>query len=353
METATEALSPPAAPAPPPPRARRSGVGWLILLIVLAALGAGGWFGWQWLQQQWQHQQERDAALTRLLTESQQLRARTDELAQSLRADDEMARKNAADIAALSARVDETTATLARMNEAVQGGRTRMQLAAVEQLLLMANDRALLARDAAGAAQALAQADERLAALDEPRLFKAREAIAQERAALAALPKIDLTAATLSLSTLIAELPKLPLQGRVPDRLTEATSLSSPPEGLAWPIRLWISLKQALRAVFIVRHDAGAAALLPPEQETLVIHIGLLKLEGARLALLRGNTAAFRELCGAAGAWLHDYYEAQDPGVQAAQAELDRLRTLELTPAMPDISRSLTSLRSAMSAPAP
>ena len=71
--------------------------------------------------------------------------------------------------------------------------------------------------------------------------------------------------------------------------------------------------------------------------------------EGLRAPLDRN---AARENA-AASAWLHDYYEAQDPGVQAAKAELDRLRALELTPPMPDISRSLTLLRSAMSAPAP
>jgi uncharacterized protein HemX len=352
VETATEVTPPgPVAPPPPTPPRRRGGLRFLVWLIVLAALGAGGWFGWQWWQQQDRLRQQREAQFKELLDESRRLRSRTDQLAAELRGDHDAVARNAADIAALNTRQQETASALARLGEAVQGGRTRMQLAAVEQLLLMANDRSLLAQDAAGAQQALAQADERLAGLNEPRLFKVREAIAAERAALAALPKADLTAATLTLSNLIRDLPKMPLQGRPSTELTAATSLSTPPDALPWHRQLWLSLKQALRAVFIVRHDASITALLPPEQETLVVHIGLLKLEGARLALLRGHTAAFRELTGASADWLRDYFEPRDPAVEAAQAALTQLRTLELAPALPDLSRSLALLREYLSAP--
>jgi len=356
VETAAEAVTPPEA-APPPaspspsPRPRRSGLRFLVWLLIVAALGAGGWFGWQFLQKELARQHAREARLEQLIEESQSLRARTTELADALRSDREDTRKNAAEIAALKSRVDDTASALARVNETVQGGRTRMQVAAVEQLLLLANDRALLSHDAIGAAQALSEADERLAGLNEPRLFKVREAIASERAALNALPKVDLTSTALTLSNLIRDLPKLPLQGRAPSELTADLALKQPPMDEPWWQRLWVSLKQAMRAVFIVRHEAGAQALLPPEQETLVIHIGLLKLEGARLALLRGNTAAFREMIGASSEWLRNYYDAQDSAVQAAQAELARLRALELSPAMPDLSHSLALLRETLATP--
>jgi uncharacterized protein HemX len=352
VEAANESVNPPEPPALPPSPPRRSAWRGLIAwLLVLAALGAGGWYGWQWLQRDLALRAERDAQIDRLIDESRQLRAQVDRLAKVQDAQSAADGRIAGDVAALNARVEETAAAAARIAETIQGGRMRVQLSAIEQVLLMANDRALLARDAAGAADALAQADARIAALNEPRLFPVREAIAKERAALATVPRLDITAAALSLSSLVEGLPRLPLQGQLPGRLEASTQLSSPPPEGSWWSRLWVSLRQALRAVFIVRRDEGVSRLLPPEQQTLVIHIGLLKLEGARLALMRGNTAAFREMCAAASGWLRDYFDPEAPGVGAAKQELERLKALDLAPVLPDISGSLELLRKQMSAP--
>ncbi len=345
----TEPVSPPA-PSPPPSTPRR-GVGRLLTwLIVLAVLGAGGWYGWQWAKIELARMQQRDQEVASLVAESRQLRSKVDALAQA-QADDLAGAKK--DIADLKQQMETSGAAISKITETVQGGRMRVQLAAVEQVLLMANDRALLAHDADGASQALSQADERLAALNEPKLFKVREAIVQERTALGAVPKPDVTAAALTLSNLIQQMPAWPLQGKLPNALEASTQLSSPPEGYAWPVRLWLSLKEALRSIFILRHDDTGARLLAPEQETLIVQIGLLKLEGARLALLRANTPAFRDLCAASSKWLGDYFEARDPGVAAARSELDKLAALDLAPPLPDLSKSLELLRGYLAAPAP
>ena len=348
METTnTENLTPAPPPLPKPPR-RRARIWPILLLLLLAGAGAG----YYWLHQKLQEQAATDALLARLTPELAQLKSQVAALANTQDDQAKVAKKNAADLAALGARVDEAAGAIARLGETVQGGRTRVQLAAIEQVLLTANDRALLAHDAAGAETALEQADARLAALNEPKLFKVREAIAQERAALQSVPKMDLTAAVLNLSNLLEHLPQLPLQGHAPAHLTATTELASPPAGYSWPMRLWASLKQALHAVFVIRHsEADEQRLLPPEQEVLVVQIGLLKIEGVRLALLRGNTAAFRELCGSSAAWLKTYFESSDPGVQAAQTQLQKLSALEPAPALPDISHSLTLLRGYLAAP--
>ncbi|HZP12526.1 MAG TPA: uroporphyrinogen-III C-methyltransferase [Nevskiaceae bacterium] len=344
----TEPVTPPA--SAPPPTPRRRGIGsFLVWLVVLALLGAGGWYGWQWGRIELARMHERDQEVASLVAESRQLRAKVDALAQEQSEDLASAKK---DIAELKQQMETSGAAISKIAETVQGGRTRVQLAAIEQVLLMANDRALLAHDADGAAQALAQADERLAALNEPKLFKVREAIAQERAALGAVPKPDVTAAALSLSSLIQQMPAWPLQGKLPNALATSAQLSMPPEGYAWPMRLWLSLKEALRSIFILRRDDNGARLLAPEQETLIMQIGLLKLEGARLALLRANTPAFRDLCAASSKWLGDYFETRDPGVLAARAELDKLKALDLTPPLPDLTKSLELLRAGLAAPA-
>ena len=80
----------------------------------------------------------------------------------------------------------------------------------------------------------------------------------------------------------------------------------------------------------------------------MVRQLLLLKLEGARLALLRQEPAAYRELVDAARRWLADYYKAEDAAVLAADSELERLRGIDLAPALPEPSRSLERLRAVL-----
>src|SRR5581483_10435470 len=151
----TEPVTPPA--SAPPPTPRRRGIGsFLVWLVVLALLGAGGWYGWQWGRIELARMHERDQEVASLVAESRQLRAKVDALAQEQSEDLASAKK---DIAELKQQMETSGAAISKIAETVQGGRTRVQLAAIEQVLLMANDRALLAHDADGAAQALAQAD--------------------------------------------------------------------------------------------------------------------------------------------------------------------------------------------------
>jgi uroporphyrin-III C-methyltransferase len=71
----------------------------------------------------------------------------------------------------------------------------------------------------------------------------------------------------------------------------------------------------------------------------------MLKLEGARLALLRRDTASFQSLLSGAQTWLEQYYIGSDSRVAAARSELERLRGLELDPELPVPQKALTRLR--------
>lgn len=350
MEIA-ESVTPPGQPSDgsgekaPPPR-RRASWPWrlLLVLVVLGALAYAGWEGWR----RWQAARSAEEALyTQLSQELTALKSDLQRLAAREDAIERQAGESSSGLESLRARVEQAEDAIGRLSLDAQGGRSRLQLAAIEQLLLLANDRALLARDAVGAAQALEQAQTRLAALDDPRLFRLREAIAQERAALRAVGPIDTASVSLSLASLVQQVPKLPLQA-VPARSAAASAerAETLPPGAGWTERLWHSVRSALRASFSVRRDDGAVPrLLAPEQEALVVQLLVLKLEGARLALLRGDGAAFRDFCAGAQHWLADYFRAGDPAVVAAKAELGRLAALDIAPALPELTRSLGLLR--------
>jgi len=258
-------------------------------------------------------------------------------------------RNNSLEVASLNKRLDEQSQIVSRLNDQYEGGRTRTQMAVVEHLLMTANELLLLERDVDGAATALDLADQRLGVLGEPRLFAVRRAISEEHLALRAVPHVDRAAAALTFSSLISRVPRLQLRARVPDHFEARVEHTAVAPASGWATKAWASVKEAMTGVFNIRRNNGPAPrLLPPDQESLVYQVLMLKLEGARLALLRGDATSFRDLSDSAGSWIKDYFRADDPGVVAAQAELERLRPLPLNAPLPDISRSLTLLRAQM-----
>lgn len=329
------------------------------LLGVLAVLGSAGAIGWQWWEQRTELSQRvasQDAALAALRAQSDTLSARLEEQSTRLADQSRLTDRNGTDIAALQSRIEDTLALMSRISEDLSGGRTRFQLAAVEHLLVIANDRLQLEHDLRAALIALEAADQRLAALSDPQLFAVREALAQERAALRAVPVADLTSAALTLSSLVERAPRLPLVSHAPSqfhspevrsRAEGATSLAE----AGWR-RVVAAVGTAVSSLFTIRREDNARALrlLPPESEAVIYKVLVLKLESARMALLTGNTVAFRESLHSAANWLETEFKPEDPGVLAVRGELGRLETLDLSPPLPDISRSLAVLRSRLDA---
>jgi len=335
---------------PPPRAAARSGnpLAWLLTLILLAAAGYGLWRGWQWSAGTLEAVSTQQELLTRLGREVQGLRAQADELSTRQSDLSQAVQRNGVNLASLGGRLEESDQAVARLNDTVEGGRTRVQLAAIEQLMLMANDRLLLAHDAISALRALDLADQRLARLSDPRLYPVREALAQERAALTALTLPDTTGFALILGDIQKRAATMPLRVHVPTHF-EAEPAPAPAE----PQRSWFgSVKTALSKIFELRRDerGGQPRLLAPDEAALVGQILELKLEGARLALLARDALAFREMTGAARAWLAAHYDPTDTDVQLALAKLDELHRQQLAPAPPDISRSLALLRAQLGA---
>ncbi|HKY90240.1 MAG TPA: uroporphyrinogen-III C-methyltransferase [Nevskiaceae bacterium] len=363
-DLAAEPLSAPRAAPVPPSRPPRSGLRWVgvvLWLVLMAALGLSGWAAYEWWQQ---HESLSDqvargevndrqlaSRITALETQGGEIATRQADLSRS-------ANRNATDIAALQSSIAESQRLMGRISDELSGGRTRFQLAAIESLLIMAIDRLQLEHDAASALTALETADERLAAINDPRLFPVREAIAAERTALRAVPRADVASAALSLGSLIDRVPQLPLVAHAPSQFespdVREAAIPATADMPAWR-RILASVTTAAKSLFTIRRDDNSRStrLLPPEQEAIVYQVLILELEGARVALLRGNTAAFRDELRSASSWLDREFKPDDPGVLAVRGEIERLRSYELSPPLPDIGRSLERLRSLLESTKP
>ncbi|MGH8443736.1 MAG: uroporphyrinogen-III C-methyltransferase, partial [Solimonas sp.] len=244
---------------------------WLLLLVLAALLAGGGAWLYARVSSLYAAQDEllrrtaRD--LNALEVQSDRLESRQTDLAAA-------AQRNGNDIAEFASRIDAHDQIVGQLKDQLSGGRGHFQLAAVEQLLLLANDRLQLARDVPAAIIAIEEADTRLVALKEPRLFPVRQALAQERSALQAVPLPDYPGAALTLSSLIQRAPRLPLVARVPTHFEAQPEHVLVADDARWYQRLGGSVREALSSIFSVRRDTGPSPrLLGAEQETLVVQV--------------------------------------------------------------------------------
>ncbi|AXQ31236.1 hypothetical protein D0B54_22250 [Solimonas sp. K1W22B-7] len=345
------AETPPKPPVPPAaPAHRRRSLLPLLLLVVVAGVAAAAFWVWQQQQQLLQDTQKHGNLIDRLSHDlsglestAQKLDTRQGDLAA-------MAQRSSSEVAEFGRRIEEHDQVVGNLNEAVAGGRGRFVMASIENLLLLANDRLQIAGDVRSALVALQEADARIAGMRDPRLFNVRQALAEERAALQAVPQPDYAGAALTLSSLASRAAQMPLRARAPDHYETAMQApaAAAPGTTRWQ-RLKQSVGQALHGMFTLRRNQGPAArLLAPQEEALVHQVLMLRLEAARVALLRGDTVSFRDACSGASRWLRDYFRAEDPAVQGALGELERLQPLELSPPLPELTRSLALLRAHM-----
>lgn len=303
--------------------------------IAISAAGLAAYDFWLWRAQ---------APLTAQLSETQSaLGGRIDDVQgqlQSLQTTlnaETQARKNAeAEHQALNTAMQAITDKLGRTTVA-------WRLAEVEYLLTVANHRLTLAQDRDTAIAVFETADQRLRAIGDPALLKVRKIIADEVTALRSLPEPDITGMALRLGSLAENVEQLSLID--PQRIITATGTEaeqSPANWRDWPQAVWNDLKGLVQ---VRRHQQPVEPLLPPEQAWFLRENLRLKLEQARLALLRRDTALFRQTLAEAKHWIDNFFDAQTSAVAGTLDIFTELAGVELQPAMPDVSGSLRALR--------
>jgi uroporphyrin-3 C-methyltransferase len=200
--------------------------------------------------------------------------------------------------------------------------------AEIELLLRVAQRRVALAGDPAGARTALSEADRLIEEVDEPELLPVRRQIADDLTALDSLPALDIDGIAFRLGSLQAQVASLPVrEGAARGEAPAGTGEAVPEQGLE---RLERKSMEFISGLVRVRDSSADDRVFQTPAELWFLRRNLeLELQSARVALLTGNSAVFRDSLSKAAHWTEDYFDPQDPAVTAF---VESLRELEARP---------------------
>ena len=344
-------------------RGRRWAIGLsLFTLLTLAGLTATGyWLGWPWVQAQWQ----RFADLERQLADAE---AAPTEPVPDVAALARAAADQRIEAGLVSVEADwqrELSALRARQNaeraESVRQLSGRMgrvedqmdRLLAVDRrawlgqeavfLTRLAGQRLLVARDVDAALALLEQADTLLRNTGEPTFEGVRLAIARDRAALAAVPRVDQVGLYATLSSLIDQVDKLQLEFEAP---AAAAGVAVTPDAgwLAQATSGWHAALAKLSDHLIVRRRSDEIAqLMTPEWAALARQNIRMLIEQAQIAMLSANQPLFERSLQRASGFVALFAEQDEERVTSIVQTLDALGGEAIAPELPELieTRSL------------
>ena len=345
-------------------RGRRWAIGLsLFTLLTLAGLAATGyWFGWPWVQTQWQRFEDLEHQLADVQAEATEPTPDVSALARA--AADQRIEAGLASVQADWQR--ELSALRARQNaeraESVRQLSGRMgrvedqmdRLLAVDRrawlgqeavfLTRLAGQRLLVARDVDAALALLEQADALLRDTGEPKFEGVRLAIARDRAALAAVPRVDQVGLYATLSGLIDQVDKLQLEFEAPAAQAEATA-SSDAGWWAKATSGWHAALAKLSDHLIVRRRSDEIAqLMTPEWAALARQNIRMLIEQAQIAMLSANQPLFERSLQRASGFVALFAEQDPERVSSVVRTLDALQSETIAPELPELTKTRSLL---------
>ena len=337
----------------------------LMTTLLLAALAAVVYvYAWPWLTDQWQRLAQIEQQLVDVSLQEQQIADRQGQLLE--RIEDDVQTAVAAGRQEWERKLT-TSETRQRVEQAASArqfadrmGRLESQvdrLLEVDRrawlgqeaifLIRLAAQRLLIARDVAAAINLLTQADALLRETGEPTLEGVRADIARDRAALAALPKVDQVGLYARLSALIDQADQLQLAYEIP-MASEVTD----PVVSGWWDRAAAGWRAALTTLsdhlVIRRRSDEIAQLMTPEWASLARQNMRMLLEQAQIAMLSANQPLFETALQRAARFA-ELFADQDPDrVASIMADIQVMASENIAPELPDLTPTRSRLETAI-----
>ena len=365
-EKTVDSTTPISEPAAKTASGGRGVVGALLMTtVLLAALAAMVYvYAWPWLTDQWQRLAQIEQQLVDVSLQEQQIADRQGQLLERIEDDVQTA-------VAVGRQEWERKLTTSETRQRVEQAASARQFAdrmgrlesQVDRLLevdrrawlgqeaifliRLAAQRLLIARDVAAAINLLTQADALLRETGEPTLEGVRADIARDRAALAALPKVDQVGLYARLSALIDQADQLQLAYEIP-MASEVTD----PVVSGWWDRAAAGWRAALTTLsdhlVIRRRSDEIAQLMTPEWASLARQNMRMLLEQAQIAMLSANQSLFDTALQRAARFA-ELFADQDPDrVASIMADIQAMATENIAPELPDLAPTRSRLETAI-----
>ena len=218
-------------------------------------------------------------------------------------------------------------------------------LAEIEHLLIIASHNLQLEHDVATALSAMEAADKRLLGLNDPQIIQVREQLIADMNSLKSINQADLSGLGLYLSDLINRVDTLPLKENVVVESLE-TRAAEQQEKSSGVKEFFTLVWQELKSLVVITRDknVGKVRLLPDEVYFLRSNIKL-ELANARFAVFNRDTNNLHASVEHIQTWLNDYFDIADASVGNINETLTRMKKLDLTFPVVDITSSLESVR--------
>jgi uroporphyrin-3 C-methyltransferase len=346
----------------------RHGLSWLALLLALVSLGGMGWLWWQGSAGEKAAEglnaetARQAAAVSALESRLAGLESRVSGMAaadtsarlgsieqelKSLQGEASAAKSFQTDTGAWSrsmqaaiegdqARLAGAEARLAALSAREMSATAELDLAEIDYVLRLAQERLVLFGDIRTAIQALRIAEQQVTAFDNPLYLGLRGEISSALQSLSLVNAADYPAIYTKLDGLQGFVASMPLKG------APAAEAAAPEVQEGW----WARLRNTLSSLVTVRRTTTAEEDLPllAEQE-FIRQQAWLELEVARLAAMRREQLAYQAALGRFVTTLERWFDPAGQGRREAGVLLDALRPLNVDPELPDISAPWTALQ--------
>ncbi|GAA5218614.1 uroporphyrinogen-III C-methyltransferase [Corallincola platygyrae] len=211
-------------------------------------------------------------------------------------------------------------------------------LAETNYLVRLAGHKLWLEHDITTSLMLLREADGRLAELADPSLTKVRKALADDMAALKALPNVDRSHIALSLNALAGQVDQLALKSVIlPDidqELDDNKPSSSTDDWRDNLAKTWRSFADDF--ITVRRRSSEVEPLLAPDQRWYLQENLRAKLMLAQLALFREQQGVYESAIDTASQWIDNFFKTENANTQAMLKSLKELKQHQIEPVYPD-----------------
>jgi uroporphyrin-III C-methyltransferase len=191
----------------------------------------------------------------------------------------------------------------------------------------------------------LEDADQALFLTGYPEVAGVRKILAENAAALQAIPPLDVTGIFLKLQALNNQISKLPLISDNPAAEKLATNDKKETSAdSSWKDSLNKNIHRIGKLIVIQRRDKPIQPLISPEQQTLLdLYLSNL-FNNAQWALLHRNNAIYQSSLGQINQAISTYYATDSDSTQQLLTSVHSLAEVDVAPKLPNIDATLRAL---------